>query len=367
MASVSLRDVVKRYGEHAAVRDLTLEVPDGELLVLVGPSGCGKTTSLRMIAGLEDPDDGRIQIGDRDVTSLPPDERDVAMVFQSYALFPHMTVFENLAFGLRARKRPDAEVRAMVAEAAATLGLDALLERKPRQLSGGERQRVALGRAIVRHPAVFLMDEPLSNLDARLRVQTRAEIQRLQARLGATMIYVTHDQTEALGLGHRVGVMDAGLLQQAGTPREIYDRPANAFVASFIGSPPMNLLPVRQVGRDLVWDGGVAGAPDAPRVPGERATLGVRPEHVHVAGSAWAPADTTEPAGPDDRMIDAVVDVVEAVGDQTILFLNAGSAILAARVEPSFPARSGDALRIRLDPRHLHLFDPDSGDALWHA
>ncbi|MGH2830341.1 MAG: ABC transporter ATP-binding protein, partial [Actinomycetota bacterium] len=227
MAGVGLRGVAKRYGEHVAVAGLDLQIADGELMVLVGPSGCGKTTTLRLIAGLERVDAGAIHIGERDVTAEPPERRDVAMVFQSYALYPHLSVYENLAFGLRARRRPDEEVRERVERAAQALGIEQVLDRKPRALSGGERQRVALGRAIVREPAAFLMDEPLSNLDARLRVATRAEIQRLQASLGTTTIYVTHDQVEALSLGHRVGVMDGGALLQVGTPREVYDTPSN--------------------------------------------------------------------------------------------------------------------------------------------
>jgi ABC-type sugar transport system ATPase subunit len=328
------------------VHDLTLEVADGELIVLVGPSGCGKSTTLRVIAGLEDADAGSVSIGGRDVTRLAPAERDVAMVFQSYALFPHMSVYDNLAFGLAARKTPADEARAQVTTVAEVLGLAGLLERRPRQLSGGERQRVALGRAMVRSPAVFLMDEPLSNLDAQLRVATRGEIVRLQASLGTTTVYVTHDQNEALSIGHRVGVLRDGVLQQLGTPREIYDAPSNTFVASFIGSPPMNLIP-GGLGR-----GGVIRGAAAPVI------LGVRPEHVHIAGSRWAGRTGSE------ETFEAVVEVVESVGDQTLLDLEASGDRLIARVEPSFPAVRGDRVRAWLDPAHLHLFDAATGEAL---
>jgi ABC-type sugar transport system ATPase subunit len=350
MPDLRLKGITKSYGEVGAVRDLTLAVADGELLVLVGPSGCGKSTTLRVIAGLEDADAGSISIGERDVTGLAPAERDVAMVFQSYALFPHMSVYDNLAFGLAARKTPADEARAQVTKVAEVLGLAGLLERRPRQLSGGERQRVALGRAMVRDPAVFLMDEPLSNLDAQLRVATRGEIVRLQAALGTTTVYVTHDQNEALSIGHRVGVLRGGELQQLGTPREVYDAPANTFVASFIGSPPMNLLPATLDEQGVIRWHGVAA-------PGQ-VTLGIRPEHVHIAGSRWAgrgaPAETFE----------AVVDVVESVGDQTLLDLDAAGARLIARVEPAFQALRGDRVRGWLDPARLHLFDAETGRAM---
>jgi len=360
MANLALRDVSKSYGEHPAVRGLTLDVADGELLVLLGPSGCGKSTTLRLIAGLESADQGSIAIGGRDVTAAAAAERDVAMVFQSYALFPHMSVEENLAFGLAARRTPAAQIAAAVSDVAETLGLTPLLARKPRQLSGGERQRVALGRAMVRRPSVFLMDEPLSNLDAQLRVATRAEIQRLQARLATTTVYVTHDQNEALSIGHRVGILDGGVLAQVGAPVEVYDRPASAFIAGFLGNPPMNLPPVSCDGNVARWNGGeaaVAGAPAADAV-----TLGVRPEHVHIDGSRWAPPI---PAGV--PAFDATVDLIESAGDQNLIFLIAGDASLVARVEPALRPAPGARVRAWLDPSRLHIFDPATGAALWHA
>lgn len=341
MASISLRGVAKSYGDVLAVGGIDVEAGDGEFLVLVGPSGSGKTTTLRLVAGLETLDDGQIFIGDRDVSNLAPGKRDSAMVFQSYALFPHLTVFENIAFGLRARKQKGEAVTNAVRQTAAALNIEGLLDRKPRQLSGGERQRVALGRAIVRHPAVFLMDEPLSNLDARLRVQTRAEIQRLQSQLGVTTMYVTHDQAEALALGHRIAILDAGAVQQIGTPQQVYQHPANAFVAGFIGSPPMNLIPVSRRDDGVAWEGGWAWL-DAPV---ESGLLGIRPEHVRLSGPE------------SDHAIDAVVTAIESTGDQVIVVMQAGSASIAARAEPSFQARAGDRIRIWFDEAHLYLFD----------
>lgn len=357
MAGLELRGVSKRFGDHVAVSDVTLDIEDGELLVLLGPSGCGKSTTLRLIAGLEQADRGSIAIGGRDVTALPAAQRDVAMVFQSYALFPHMTVRENLAFGLAARRTPKDQIARAVADVAGTLGLAALLERKPRHLSGGERQRVALGRAMIRRPSVFLMDEPLSNLDAQLRVATRAEIQRLQARLGVTTVYVTHDQTEAMSLGHRVGVMHEGALIQIGSPDQVYGRPAHRFVASFLGSPPMNVFDARIVGGVAQWAGGrdaAAGAPDGA------AALGVRPEHVHIEGSRWAPP-------PPPHLHTATVDLLESAGDQMLVFLMAGDISIVARAEPSFRPAPGSTVRFWLDPARLHLFDPETGAATWHA
>jgi multiple sugar transport system ATP-binding protein len=363
MAGLELRRLTKSFGDIIAVRELTLEVEDGELLVLVGPSGCGKSTTLRLVAGLDDPDSGEISIGGRTATRLPPAERDVAMVFQSYALFPHMSVFDNLAFGLAARKRPTAEIRETVTLVAESLGVTGLLDRKPRQLSGGERQRVALGRAMVRRPSIFLMDEPLSNLDAQLRVNTRAEIVRLQARLGVTTVYVTHDQTEALGMGHRVGVLRQGALQQMGTPREVYAAPANLFVASFIGSPPMNLVPVRRrLNGSLEWGNGssiVPAPPGLPAVSGEL-VLGVRPEHVHVEGSRWSDGARR------GEMFPATVDVVESAGDQVFIAMVATGQTLVARVEPTFLPPPGSAVTAWFDPDRLHVFDPATGSALAH-
>ena len=291
MAEVRFENVVKVYsrGDAPAVSDFTLDVRDGEFLVLVGPSGCGKSTSLRMVAGLETPTSGRIVIGGRDVTNLPPKDRDIAMVFQNYALYPHMTVAENLSFGLKLRHLPKAEIDRRINEAAETLGLTQYLKRLPKALSGGQRQRVALGRAIVREPAVFLFDEPLSNLDAKMRVEMRAEIIRLHNRLGATMIYVTHDQTEAMTMGERIVVMSAGRIQQVAPPLEVYERPANEFVASFIGTPPMNLFP--------------AGTLDKAK------TVGLRPEHIAIAGDG---------AGG-GLAVPAQVDFVEPLGSETLV------------------------------------------------
>jgi len=354
MAGLSLRSVTKTYGRVRALDDVSLEARDGELLVLVGPSGSGKSTALRTVAGLEGIDAGTILIGERDVTRVPPSRRNVAMVFQSYALFPHLSVFDNLAFGPGARGEDRAGTKRRIGVVADALGLDGLLHRKPSQLSGGERQRVALGRAMVREPAVFLMDEPLSNLDAQLRTQTRSEIVRLQARLGTTTVYVTHDQVEALTMGHRVGVLDGGRLQQIGSPAEVYDRPANLFVARFIGSPPMNLFDARRTSDDrLDWGGGSIEAPlGAPA----DVILGVRPEHVHVVGSRWSKGmRKRDPFA-------ARVDLVELAGDQAFLELEVNGARVVARVEPSMHPSPGDLVEAWFDHRRLHLFDPTRGE-----
>jgi len=347
VAKLEYAGVHKRYGEVAALRGLDLEADDGELLVLVGPSGCGKTTALRVAAGLEDVSQGTIGIGGRDVTSLPPAERNVAMVFQSYALFPHLTVAENVGFGLRARRVPRAEAAARVEAAASSVGCQALLERKPHELSGGERQRVALARALVREPDVFLLDEPLSNLDAQLRVEMRAELRRLHDRLGATMVYVTHDQVEALTMGDRVAVLDAGVLQQVGDPDEVYRRPANRFVATFLGSPAMNVLPAR------VEDGRLRAGPFAfdapPDVRGRRLEVGIRPEHVALT------VDGTP----------AVVEVVEAAGNETFLHLDAAGHRLVARAGPDERPAVGSTVAVAVAvPGRVHVFDADTGDAL---
>ncbi len=343
MARVELAGVHKRYGEIEAVRGLDLEVEDGELLTLVGPSGSGKTTVLRLVAGLEDVSDGSIRIGERDVTRVPPAERNVSMVFQSYALFPHLTVAENIGFGLRARGTPRHETAERIDEAAALAGCAGLLERKPYELSGGERQRVALARALARHPDVYLLDEPLSNLDAQLRVETRSELKRLHARVGTTMVYVTHDQVEALTLGTRVAVLDAGAVQQVGAPEEIYRRPANRFVARFVGSPAMNLY-------RATADGDLRAGPFALPATGPatgRFEVGVRPEHVRV-----------EPAGDGD----ARVEVVETAGDETIVHLAAGEDTIVARVPPELRLEVGQRARLAVDERDVYLFDAQSGD-----
>ena len=359
MAEVRLQAVTKRFGETVVVDDVTLDIADREFLVLVGPSGCGKSTTLRMIAGLEEISGGEIFIGDRRVNGLGPKDRDIAMVFQNYALYPHMDVYDNMAFGLRMRSMPRAEIDQRVKEAAEILGLGPLLKRKPKEMSGGQRQRAALGRAIVRHPAVFLMDEPLSNLDAKLRVQTRTEIVKLHQRVATTMIYVTHDQIEAMTMGHRIVVMKDGVVQQVATPKEIYDKPANQFVAGFIGSPTMSFLPSRLEAEDGALY--VRGTGFSVRVPEERraavasatardVVLGVRPEdvllHADAAGS-----------------IDATVDVVEPLGPEQVLYFNVGGAQVTARAGAEVAVTSGDAIALGINANRVHIFDPVSGAA----
>ena len=340
MASVRLEGVQKTYPNgHVAAKGLDLDVADGEFMVLVGPSGCGKSTALRMVAGLETPTGGRILIGDRDVTAVPPQDRDIAMVFQTYALYPHMTVRENLAFGLRMRGASREVIDQRVTEAARALALDAVLDRKPAQLSGGQRQRVALGRAIVREPKVFLFDEPLSNLDAKLRVETRAELARLHRRLGATIVYVTHDQEEAMTLGSRVAVMRDGLLQQVAPPMEMYRRPANRFVAEFVGSPAMNFLPGSIVSQ-------------TPGAVNHRNTLGIRPHDV-----------TLVPRGA--GTLDALVDVVEPRGSELLVYLRVGTdgsgPELRAITPPETVVEAEKVVGVRLDPARLHWFEAETG------
>src|SRR5579862_3353819 len=355
MATVTFDHVWKRFGDFSAVQDLNLEIQDREFMVLVGPSGCGKTTSLRMIAGLEEISDGTLRIGDRVVNDVAPKDRDIAMVFQSYALYPHMSVRDNMAFGLKLRKVPKAEIDKRVADAARILGLENL-DKKPRELSGGQRQRVALGRAIVREPAVFLMDEPLSNLDAKLRVQTRAEIARLHQRLGTTTVYVTHDQVEAMTMGSRIAVMSRGLLQQVGAPQELYDHPRNLFVAGFIGSPAMNFANV------TASDGKVSGDGLSFPIPGrftgvdgsKTLVAGFRPEHLEL-GDAGA-------AGT----IRAKADVVEYLGNEELLHLTVQGheGDVVAVVDSAHRVQPGDVIDLKLPLDRLHLFDRESGDAL---
>jgi multiple sugar transport system ATP-binding protein len=335
MAEVVFDRVTKRFGDTVAVNELSLEVADGEFLVLVGPSGCGKSTALRMLAGLEDVSDGAIRIGDRVVNNLAPAARDVAMVFQSYALYPHMTVYDNLAFALRNHKVPKPDIDRRVQRAAEILGMKDLIDRKPKQLSGGQRQRVALGRAIVREPAAFLMDEPLSNLDAKLRVQTRAEILKLQERLGTTTIYVTHDQVEAMTMGDRIAVLNAGVLQQVGTPQELYERPMNVFVAQFIGSPSMNLVPAEFL----------EGAGSGDRL------AGFRPEHVDLDGSG------------DGARFDATVEVVEYLGDEQLVHLTVKDRSLLAKLPVEHPVTTGEGLALSIPRDKLHLFDEETEEA----
>ncbi len=368
---VVLRGVGKRFGDVVALQPMDLEVRPGELMVLVGPSGCGKSTLLRLIAGLEAPTSGEVWIGGRRVDEVEPGARDVAMVFQSYALYPHMTVAGNLGFGLRVRGTPRPELERRVAETAAALGLAELLERKPGQLSGGQRQRVALGRAMVRDPGVFLFDEPLSNLDAELRLRTRDEIAALHRRLGTTMIFVTHDQVEALSLGQRVAVMDRGRLQQVGTPDEVYRRPDNLFVAGFVGSPPINRIPLSRDG-----PGHLAGGPFALEEPSgpDQATLAVRPEDLAVAGPGEAEDDASggeadsstvsgsREAGSSTRAggFRATVLRVEALGSEQRVHLDGpGDAAWVARAPPALRVGPGDRVSVSVAWERSHLFGPD--------
>ena len=364
MASVSLRKVRKVYpGGAVGVQGVDLEIRDGEFVVLVGPSGCGKSTTLRMVAGLEEISSGEISIGGRVVNEVLPKDRDIAMVFQNYALYPHMTVRENLAFGLKLRKVPKDEIERRIAEAAAVLGIEPYLDRRPKALSGGQRQRVAVGRAIVRNPAVFLFDEPLSNLDAKMRTQMRVEIKRLHAKLGATMIYVTHDQIEAMTMGDRIVVMEGGRIRQAGAPLEVYEHPADRFVAGFIGTPPMNFFegrvergaggaPAFRFGAAILplpdaWRDRLAAVADGP------ATLGVRPEAVAPAADGAAGAS-----------IEAEVDVVEPMGAETYVYAAAEGASFIARVPSGAPVRAGTRARFLLDLTRASLFGPDGNSVL---
>jgi multiple sugar transport system ATP-binding protein len=350
VAEVSLEHVTRRFAAGvAAVDDLTLQIRDGELMVLLGPSGCGKTTALRMVAGLERPDAGDILIGGHRVNDLEPKDRDVALVFQSYALYPHMTARGNMLYPLKVRAMSHAERDRRVEQAAQLLGIGHLLDRKPRQLSGGEQQRVALGRAIVRDPQVFLMDEPLSNLDAKLRVHTRAELKGLQQQLGTTTVFVTHDQAEAMTMADRIAVMDRGALQQVGTPDDVYDRPANLFVAQFMGSPPMNTLVVTRQDGHLVAEGGWP-FPIPERVHSlsdDSLTLGVRPEDITIS--------LTESA---DRYR-ATVFVSEPLGNEVIVNVNVGPALIKVRAQPSVRPARGDTVYLNADPERLHLFGSD--------
>jgi multiple sugar transport system ATP-binding protein len=367
MARVYLENVTKRFGNVVAVNRVTLEIPDRQFTVLVGPSGCGKTTCLRLIAGLEEVTEGNVYIGDRLVNDVPPKDRDIAMVFQNYALYPHMTVYENMAFGLRLRKYPKAEIDRRVREAAAMLGIENLLDRKPRQLSGGQRQRVAVGRAIVREPQVFLMDEPLSNLDAALRVQTRAELKKLHARLQTTTVYVTHDQVEAMTMGDRIVVMRDGVVQQVDSPMNLYEKPANLFVAGFIGSPSMNFVPgeIRQRNGTLVFDAGTWQVPIPPDLheyvrpwEGHRVIFGIRPEHMEDV------ALRNGQLPPSHVPLRAKVEVHEPLGSDVILYLDAGGHSLVARVDAHSQAKMGDEVTVALDLRKMHLFNAQTHEAI---
>jgi|BarGraIncu01121A_1022015.scaffolds.fasta_scaffold05716_2 multiple sugar transport system ATP-binding protein len=394
MAEIRYEHVSKSFDSNTVVDDLDLRIADGELMVLVGPSGCGKTTALRMLAGLADVSSGRIVIDDQVVNDLEPRDRDVAMVFQNYALYPHLSVYQNMAFGLRLHHEPKDEIDRRVREAARALQLEELLQRKPKQLSGGQRQRVAMGRAIVRQPKVFLMDEPLSNLDAKLRVNMRAQIARLQRDLKVTMLYVTHDQVEAMTLGHRVAVMRLGVLQQVAPPQELYGRPVNLFVASFIGSPAMNVveaelhresdgLRARFGPHDIRIDSRLAASrPTLEGYDGRRVVLGVRPQNIEDSslvdtGDTDSTIDATvelrEDLGAEVDVhvgIDAPVPALEAVIEATESADATGVAgrpegIFVARLGPGTEAREGRHVKLWLDPRALHFFDPDSGAALY--
>ena len=366
MASLSLKNIYKKYaGGVTAVSDFCLEIQDKEFIVLVGPSGCGKSTTLRMIAGLEEISEGELYIGDRLVNDVAPKDRDIAMVFQNYALYPHMTVFDNMAFGLKLRKTPKDEIKKRVEEAARILDITHLLDRKPKALSGGQRQRVALGRAIVREPQVFLLDEPLSNLDAKLRAQMRTELSKLHIRLGTTFIYVTHDQTEAMTMGDRIVVMKDGFIQQVDTPQHLYDMPANEFVAGFIGSPQMNFLDAKLVkeGDKYVVKFGdyscvipaakaAAAASELDKHVGKDVTLGIRPENVHDSQMF---IETSK-----ESVIECQINVYELLGAEVYLYFDCEGFPMTARVDPRTTARSGDTVKFALDMEKVHLFDKET-------
>jgi multiple sugar transport system ATP-binding protein len=362
MAEIKFDGIYKLFGAVVAVEDLSLDIRDGEFLVLVGPSGCGKTTSLRMLAGFERPTYGTVSIDGQPQNKVPPQQRDLAMVFQSYALYPHMTVYKNLAFGMKVRREPRARIRPQVEEVAALLGIESLLDRRPSELSGGQRQRVALGRALLRQPRAFLMDEPLSNLDAALRVQMRVELKRLPERFGISTVYVSHDQVEAMTMGDRIAIMSDGRLQQADTPEAIYERPANLFVAGFVGSPKMNLLAgeVTSAGGRLALgflqttaavDGDLAAAVGG--LSAREIVVGIRPEDLRLASDAPASYATR---------LQAIVDVVEPLGSETYVVLTIAGQTLTARFPPRVTVASGDAVEVALTPSHLHVFDAQSGE-----
>lgn len=362
MANVSLKHVYKIYdGGVTAVTDFNLEIDDKEFIILVGPSGCGKSTTLRMIAGLEDISKGELYIGDKLANDVAPKDRDIAMVFQNYALYPHMTVYDNMAFGLKLRKTPKEEIKRRVEEAARILGIEQYLDRKPKALSGGQRQRVALGRAIVRNPKVFLLDEPLSNLDAKLRAQMRTEISKLYQRLGTTFIYVTHDQTEAMTMGTRIVVMKDGFVQQVDTPQNLYDKPCNMFVAGFIGSPQMNFIDatLKKSGSNYTLNFDKYSIPvpaskasgKLDEYVGKEVAFGIRPEHVH---------DEPEEIAKSNCLFEANVDVTELMGAEIYLYVNIGGVPVTARVEPTSTAKPGDNIKICFNLDKLHIFDKET-------
>lgn len=366
MASLSLKHIYKKYSDSVtAVSDFNLDIKDKEFIVLVGPSGCGKSTTLRMIAGLEEISDGELYIGDRLVNEVAPKDRDIAMVFQNYALYPHMTVFENMAFGLKLRKTPKEDIKRRVDEAAKILDISHLLDRKPKALSGGQRQRVALGRAIVREPKVFLLDEPLSNLDAKLRAQMRTELSKLHKSLGTTFIYVTHDQTEAMTMGDRIVVMKDGVVQQVDTPQNLYEKPCNAFVAGFMGSPQMNFIEAKLVSKGGSLAVEFGNGKYSIKIPegkikddsikafiGRDVILGIRPEHLHDDEMFLSLAK--------DGIIEVKVEVTELMGAETYLYLNLEGQQITARVDPRSTAKQGDELKIAIDVNKIHLFDKET-------
>jgi multiple sugar transport system ATP-binding protein len=369
MARVQFENVYKRFGKVEIVHDINIDIKDKEFLVLVGPSGCGKSTCLRMVAGLEEITEGDIKIGDRIVNNVDPKDRDIAMVFQNYALYPHMTVFDNMAFGLKLRHLPKPEINKRVTDAAEILDLEKYLQRKPKELSGGQRQRVALGRAIVRDAQVFLLDEPLSNLDAKLRVQTRSEITKIHQRVQTTFIYVTHDQVEAMTMGTRIALLNAGIIQQIGPPQELYDHPKNIFVAGFIGSPAMNFYPGAKVVTDgdntkIVIEGvGQSNVPplykDLTReAAGKNLTFGIRPEHLE---------DITllPPDAKDESRLTAPVDVVEHLGNELLVYMTVAGRNVVARLDPRSSAHAGGEVTLHVDTDHIHLFDSDTGAAIF--
>jgi len=365
MASVTYQNILKKFGDNVIIKDLNLQVEDKEFLVLVGPSGCGKTTALRLLAGLEEITDGQISIGDRVVNDVAPKDRDIAMVFQSYALYPHLSVYDNMAFGLKLRKTPKEEIKRRVNDAAEILGITELLNRKPRQLSGGQRQRVAVGRAIVREPSVFLFDEPLSNLDAKLRVQMRTEISKLHLRLQTTFIYVTHDQTEAMTMATRIAVINKGDLQQLDTPQNLYDHPDNLFVAGFIGSPSMNFFPgkLTRDGEKMLVDTGdfKVQIPDSMAKPyrelsGRDVVFGIRPENIFDPEFA--------PSNIQAEKVNARVEVTELMGNETLLYLASKNHSFVARVEPHSKLRVGNSTQIIFDMAKTHIFDAKTEKAI---
>jgi len=368
MAGITLKGICKTYpGDVEAVADFDLEIEDKEFIILVGPSGCGKTTTLRMIAGLEEITGGDLFIGDRLVNNIAPKDRDIAMVFQNYALYPHMTVYKNMAFSLKLRKTPKAVIEQQVMEAAQILDIKELLQRKPGQLSGGQRQRVALGRAMVRNPAVFLLDEPLSNLDAKLRAAMRAELIKLQKKLSTTFVYVTHDQAEAMTMGDRIVVMHEGHIQQVDAPQQLYDNPRNIFVAGFIGTPPMNFVEcvVEKSGEGYCARAGGAALPILPeRLPdekiapyeGKKVILGIRPEDLRL--------ETADTNRPDEGILDARVDIAEMMGSEILLYSAFEDSILIAKIPVNNKLKSGEDVKLAADCNKIHLFDKETGQAI---